>query len=381
MKKILNNLYNYCIEISKESPNQVSPYLLKKAHEKIIETNNQHMILTKKLEWFKKLSLKDKKRVASFLRETSNTIDDIARELEGISEFIFDIFLQLDGAPSISPDEDVGRGAQLLECKKIDGFVANLEHVSNGILLDYPSFYFSIVNDKNRKLETVKTFFLFNKLYTEKLFKNILQDQILIYDDLNKILVHLSLTTGTYSIIRIPKLPFLGLCHWWIDNEVILTDTKGKFYALDLKKKEIKNIPKTYKKDHYQLFYDFCKKVQTYEFITTVDSHSYTFTYLEKEERKAGMVNFASGKEEAVSYSIDDVFRVYYDGAQFFIIGDKAIEFKRASDKRHGIIRAQSPYVFTGAIITPPPLCNLLVASKTWPTLSPTGALSLYQLV
>jgi hypothetical protein len=376
MKRMLEKLSIILHEIYRQKLGKnISPYLLKEADEKIKEIL-EHQKKIYKLQK-KHYIMHNKESLSSWLLEMSLNLQGIESDLISIHEILTDFSISVGSAPSISPDADVEAAAQIIVCKKIEGSIRLLDIVPEGILFANARWGLTITDNE---LKLKKIIYLFEGLHIDRILKKFSYDELLLPDYGNKIIVHVTLQDGSYSIIRAPNIPPLGPLYWWTDNEALVSDCTGNLWAIDIEKKSIRPISTKYRHKNYQTFYEFFEHAKQYR-IVWAEPQGYIFTYLDRYKKVAGVVNFIKQTHEIIENVNEDVFTVLYYMPRLFLVGTETIEFKHVDGTYRGILRSKSPFGFTSATITPGFAERLIVASSTKYTLRSDSALTIYKLV
>jgi len=357
-KNILDKFKNFLIAFQHTSEGKnISPHLFEEASCSLnqIEENEREIskALNNLMKELKKDYGKNTKKIGNFFSDMHFLLSSQEDNVSSLEDFFVHLSCSLVPPFIIAPDKDFQRAAQITISKKFKPSVSLVDSVGPYLLVKKGGYLFLL----SKKLETVK---------------------ILIVDYYNKAFVHLNIVNESYTIIRIPVMPLISPLYWWYNDEIVVGTKENSLFSIDLVEKTFKGINKNYKKNNYQLFYDFYEYAQGYEEVKWADPANLTFTFLDRENQEGGVVNFLNNEANIISIPSPEIYTLYYDGLNnLFLIGQETIEFYQLGNEKKGVLRWVKPYLFRGIAVVD---CTLIVASLENTIDRPSSFLTAYML-
>lgn len=215
------------------------------------------------------------------------------------------------------------------------------------------------LNIRDFQLNIVKSFYLFEGGRPYCIFeKNSHKELVIIYEGewpkSTPYLVHVSLDDGSYSVISSPLLYIIKPLYWWVNDELFLGADKGNMVIVNLKKRSAKKA----KAEDNPTFYRAISMIRELPIrVKWADSSRLLFTFLDKWERKAGLVDIAQQKKRSIylnnpAYDIDDLYNVIYHKPRWLLIGEHNIYFQ-TTQQRWGHLEAPPFWVFAKVVFCP----------------------------
>ena len=191
-----------------------------------------------------------------------------------------------------------------------------------------------IINNNENGLIFLDSYFklhdsanLDQSVYIYSVFKNFINNKILLYCPDEKTLIYYQCANNKFSFIPLKNFnQMLSKCYYWKNDICIIVNYDLQFYTVDFDKTLLKRIPQDSVQIYNQLFYNFCTEIKKYEYLYQINGIESNFIFCDQETNKVIYYDYLNSYKKVINKPAFDYHDLIYTDEIFVFIAETKIE-------------------------------------------------------